>query len=91
MMATTRMRGGNAALAPAEATRICGAIKTIKQVQGFGFITSDTGEDHFFHRSQLEKTTLAWEDLREDMRVSFIPLPNPPKGMRATGVRVIES
>jgi CspA family cold shock protein len=47
-----------------------GAIKTITQNRGFGFIRADDGTEYFFHRSEL-RGGLEFEQLREGQRVRF--------------------
>jgi CspA family cold shock protein len=62
-----------------------GTIKSIKKAEGYGFIThSATGEDHFFHRSQVLGAN--WDDLEIDQQVEFVPS-DGPKGPRAIEVR----
>lgn len=69
--------------------KLKGTIKSIKRAEGFAWITHDeTGIDHFMHRSALELSTVAFHDLKEDMRVEFTPV-DAPKGPRAIEVRVI--
>jgi CspA family cold shock protein len=68
--------------------KLRGTIKTIKKTEGYGFIThSATGEDHFFHRSAVERTSpIAFDDLEVDQEVEFIPVEGP-KGARAIQVK----
>ena len=63
-----------------------GTIKTIVD-RGFGFITS--GDlDYFFHRADLADGT-EFDDIRQGDEVSFEPVePSPPKGKRASLVRL---
>lgn len=70
------------------AARLKGTIKSIKRAEGYGFITHEaTGDDYFFHRSQLDRDAdWSWDDLREDQPVEFTP-GEGPKGPRATEVR----
>jgi cold shock CspA family protein len=68
-----------------EVNRLEGKIKRLIRERGFGFITTEDGEDVFFHRSAL-----AGEDfdaLEESANVEF-DLERGPKGRRATNVRV---
>ena len=61
-----------------------GKIKRLIRERGFGFITTEDGEDVFFHRSAL-----AGEDfdaLEDGANVEF-DLEKGPKGRRATNVR----
>jgi CspA family cold shock protein len=61
---------------------------TIKRVtdKGFGFISTPSGTDMFFHMSNVEGTR--FEDLREGQKVSYTE-GRGPKGPRAENVRVI--
>ncbi len=62
-----------------------GTIKRLTD-KGFGFIDNGTGQDMFFHMSNVEGTT--FEELREGQRVSYVE-GNGPKGPRAEQVTVI--
>jgi cold shock CspA family protein len=53
-----------------------GAIKTLKLDKGFGFVSADTGEDYFFHFSDLEEGIEFTEDL-QGMSVSFYVVREP--------------
>lgn len=55
--------------------------------KGFGFIRDDTGQQHFFHRSDVRGAV--FEMLREGQRVQFTP-EDSDKGPRAGNVQVIE-
>lgn len=75
---------------PQAQQKLKGVIKTIKKAEGYGFIThTATGEDHFFHRSSLERTTKSWDELELDQRVEFTPVEGP-KGARAMEVRILD-
>lgn len=65
-----------------------GTIKSIKRAEGYGFIThTATGEDHFFHRSAVERSgDVSWDDLEIDQPVEFTPS-DGPKGPRAIEVK----
>ena len=84
MATSTARRTQHSTPAPA---KLRGTIKTIKKAEGYGFIThSATGEDHFFHRSALEKSSeYAWDELQPDQEVEFVPS-DGPKGLRAMQV-----
>ena len=62
-----------------------GTIKRLTD-RGFGFIDTGTGEDMFFHNSNLED--VSYEELQEGQRVTFTE-GSGPKGPRAENVRVI--
>ena len=62
-----------------------GTIKRVTE-KGFGFIDNGTGNDLFFHMSNLEGVN--FESLREGQRVSYTE-GRGPKGPRAENVRVI--
>ena len=77
-------RGNTAAAAR---TKLRGTIKTIKLAEGFGFVThSATGDDYFFHRSELQD--VPFEQLRLDQAVEFEPTEGP-KGLRAQQITVL--
>ena len=62
-----------------------GTIKKLTQ-KGFGFIDTETGEDLFFHSSNLEGVT--FEQLREGQRVSYTE-GRGEKGPRAENVKLV--
>ena len=62
-----------------------GTIKRLVQDRGFGFITGENGQEHFFHRDQLAGG-LTFETLSQGQRVSF-DAQEGPKGPRAVNVR----
>ena len=75
--------------APRESTGIRGTIKAIKKQEGYGFVThAATGEDYFFHRSEVRDSDVPFDSLKLDQEVEFTPVEGP-KGLRATGVRAV--
>ena len=60
-----------------------GTIKRLTD-KGFGFISSESGNDLFFHMSSVEGAR--FEELREGQKVSFNE-GRGPKGPRAENVR----
>ncbi len=62
-----------------------GTIKKVTQ-KGFGFIDTGTGEDLFFHSSNLEGVT--FEQLHEGQRVSYTE-GRGEKGPRAENVKPV--
>ncbi len=62
-----------------------GTIKKVTQ-KGFGFIDTETGEDLFFHSSNLEGVT--FEQLQEGQRVSYTE-GRGEKGPRAVNVKLV--
>ncbi len=62
-----------------------GTIKKVTQ-KGFGFIDTETGEDLFFHSSNLEGVT--FEQLHEGQRVSYTE-GRGDKGPRAENVKLV--
>ena len=62
-----------------------GTIKRLTD-KGFGFIDTGTGEDMFFHSSNLEG--VSYDDLQEGQRVSYTE-GRGPKGPRAENVKPI--
>ena len=66
--------------------KLRGAIRAL--YPGYGYLTGDDGIHRFFHRSGLQLTTLAFDQLVPHMRVEFVHI-DAPKGPRAIEVRVI--
>ena len=62
-----------------------GTIKRLTD-KGFGFISTGSGKDLFFHTSALEGVT--FEELREGQRVTFTE-GQGPKGPRAESIRLL--
>ncbi len=62
-----------------------GTIKRLMD-KGFGFIDTGSGQDLFFHMSNVEGAR--FEDLREGQQVSFNE-GEGPKGPRAENVRPV--
>ena len=62
-----------------------GTIKKLTQ-KGFGFIDTESGEDLFFHSSNLEGVT--FEQLYEGQRVSYTE-GRGEKGPRAENVKLV--
>ena len=62
-----------------------GTIKKLTQ-KGFGFIDTETGEDLFFHSSNLDGVT--FDQLQEGQRVSYTE-GRGEKGPRAENVKPI--
>ena len=62
-----------------------GTIKKLTK-KGFGFIDTETGEDLFFHSSNLEGVT--FEQLHEGQRVSYTE-GRGEKGPRAENVKPV--
>lgn len=62
-----------------------GTIKKLTE-KGFGFIDTGTGNDIFFHMSNLEG--VRYEELHEGQQVSFNE-GHGPKGPRAENVRPV--
>jgi cold shock CspA family protein len=70
--------------------KLKGTVKSLKKTEGYGFITHTvTGQDHFFHRSAVERTSpVQFDDLEIDQQVEFTPIEGP-KGPRAVEVRPV--
>lgn len=62
-----------------------GTIKRLTD-KGFGFISTGSGDNVFFHQSSVEGTS--FDQLQEGQKVSF-DVGQGPKGPRAEHVRVI--
>ena len=64
-----------------------GTIRLLKN-NAWGFIRGEDGNDYFFHRTGLEMTTCAFEELRQEDRMTFTPIDGPTnRGPRAIEVR----
>jgi cold shock CspA family protein len=63
-------------------------IQRISVAKGFFFVRDDAGHDYFCHRSEIQG---GWrfDALAEGMAVEFLPVPDAPKGPRATDLRVL--
>lgn len=67
---------------------IDGKIQRIVSDKGFFFIRTPDGRDWFGHRTEL-RDGWTFQDIREGMIVSFLPVPAAPKGPRATEIYVM--
>lgn len=76
-------------LQPLIGRKLKGRIARLPKGKTFGFIRSDTGEEFFFHRSDLYDTS-EWPVLREGDTVRFVSNVND-EGLCAVGVLVEEN
>ncbi|HHO76715.1 MAG TPA: cold-shock protein [Deltaproteobacteria bacterium] len=60
-----------------------GTVKWFNEKKGFGFITSDSGEDVFVHHTSIVQQ--GFRTLEEGQRVTF-DIVNGPKGPQASNV-----
>lgn len=65
-----------------------GKIYRVVRDKGFFFVRMLNGSDWFAHRTEL-RDGWTFQDLHEGMTVSFTPVPDAPKGKRATDVHVL--
>jgi len=63
-----------------------GKVKWFNEKKGYGFISSDNGEDLFVHFSEIEAS--GFKTLSQDQRVSF-EIKKGDKGLQAVNVRPI--
>lgn len=64
-----------------------GTIKMIAREKGFGFIRDESGQEWFFHRSNVEPAG-GFDRLNERDQIEFTPTKSP-KGPRAEEVRAV--
>ena len=64
-----------------------GTVKWFNSEKGFGFITSEEGDDVFVHFSQIN--TQGFKTLEEGQAVTF-EVTEGPKGPQASNVTVVE-
>lgn len=69
-----------------------GTVKRIVADKGFGFIRTDNGQEHFFHRSGCLGGSEGggFDDLEEGDTVEFVQGETSSKGFRAEQVRRIQ-
>ena len=60
-----------------------GSVKWFNDPKGFGFITTDDGEDVFIHHSEIQGE--GFKTLEEDQRVEFT-VEKTDKGLQAKGL-----
>ena len=70
-----------------EAIGLKGKIRNLIRFRGFGFISTENGEQVFFHRSALQGKD--FDFLEEGTDVEF-NLERGPKGLRAANVRIVK-
>ena len=67
-------------------TTVTGTVKWFNETKGFGFISSDTGEDVFAHFSEIQSN--GFKVLNEGQRVQFTIVAGK-KGPQASSITVI--
>lgn len=65
-----------------------GIIKRLVTDKGFGFIKTDNGQEHFFHRSGCTGGT-SYDELAEGDAVTFRQGEQTQKGLRAEEVQIV--
>ena len=63
-----------------------GRVKWFNEKKGYGFVTTDDGEDVFVHYSEIEME--GFKTLAENQEVTF-ELKEGPRGLQATNVRAL--
>ena len=63
-----------------------GTVKWFNEKKGFGFISTEDGDDVFVHYSEIEQE--GFKNLAENQRVSF-EIKEGPKGLQAIHVKVV--
>lgn len=61
-----------------------GKVKFFNEAKGYGFITSDGGEDIFFHRSNVKET--GFRDVLKQGDIVAFEIQNGQKGKRAVNI-----
>jgi CspA family cold shock protein len=69
-----------------EVTNMTGKVKWFNSEKGYGFITTDEGQDIFAHYSQIQKD--GFKSLDENERVSF-EVVDGDKGPQASNIESI--
>ena len=65
------------------AVRVTGTVKWFNDAKGFGFITSESGQDVFVHYSAIKAE--GFRSLKEGSQVEY-DLSETPKGLQASNV-----
>ncbi|MEB3767830.1 cold-shock protein [Acinetobacter sp. MD2] len=65
-----------------------GTVKWFNETKGFGFISTDAGEDIFAHFSEI--ATDGFKTLIEGQRVEFTVV-NGKKGLQASNISVVKA
>lgn len=63
-----------------------GTVKWFDEKKGFGFITTDDGDDLFVHYSEIQNE--GFKTLAENQKVSF-EIKEGPKGLQASNVKIL--
>ena len=63
-----------------------GVVKWFNDAKGYGFITSQSGDDIFVHYSAIQRK--GFKSLKENQEVSYVRAQGP-KGQQATDVRLV--
>ncbi len=64
-----------------------GIVKRFNETKGFGFITSDEGQDAFFHFSQLVMD--GFKTIERGKKVEF-DMVEGPKGLQAQNIKIVD-
>ncbi len=65
-----------------------GYVKWFKPDKGFGFVTDQTGQDHFIHHSNIEGQ--GWKNLEEGAEVEFTIGEGANGKTQALNLRVVD-
>jgi CspA family cold shock protein len=69
------------------ATRVQGTVKWFNGEKGYGFITPESGPDHFVHYSEIQSS--GFRTLEEGAKVEF-EITEGKKGKQASAVTLVK-
>lgn len=64
-----------------------GVVRRVFSAKGFCFIKGNDNLEYFAHRGEFKTAALSFDDVKQDMRVTFDIDGTSPKGPRALNVQ----